>query len=304
MNRKNGIYAVIVSFNPNLDLLEAEYRSISPQVEKIVYVDNNSKNREGLKLWYAKKRDIEIIWLDDNEGIGFAQNTGIKLALKEGAEHIILFDQDSVVDDNLVECLYEMEQKCMEEGVNVGIIGPIYSSYDGRYDYPILSIEEGKLVQIPMDSFSEYKKVSHIIASGELIRRNVFDQVGLMREDFFIEYVDFEFCFRVALNGFSIVVTKKARMKHQIGDSQIMIGGRQIGIYMPFRRYFCCRNSVLLVKEKNIPKVFSKHYLKLSFGKFLVGCLYGPHRWLQFRYCIRGYMDGLRNISGKCMINS
>lgn len=299
---KHEIYAVVISYNPNINLLTAEYNSIASQVEKIIYVDNLSHNRNDIKMWLKDKEKATIIWMDENEGIGKAQNEGIKLALKEGASHIILFDQDSVVENSFVEELYNAEQQALKEGINVGITGPIYNSHDDNYAYPILSIENNKFIKIQVSSFSLYKEVSHIIASGELIRREVFEKIGLMREDYFIEFVDFEYCFRVAQYGYKIIVAKKACMNHQMGDNQIMIFGRKVGIYSPFRRYFSCRNSLLIQSEDIYPKIFRKHYLKLAIGKFIIACLYGPKRLIQMRYCICGFIDGARGIKGKCTI--
>lgn len=296
-------YAVIISFNPNIDLLTAEYNSIVPQVEKIIYVDNLSHNRNDIEIWLKGKEKASIIWLDDNEGIGKGQNEGIKLALKEGASHIILFDQDSVVADNFVSELYKAEIKAKNEGINVGITGPIYKSHDDGYGYPIISIENNRFIKIPIDSFHDYKIVSHIIASGELIRREVFENIGLMREDYFIEYVDFEYCFRAAKYGYKTIVSKNACMNHQMGDNQIMVLGRKIGIYSPFRRYFSCRNSLLIQRETIYPKVFRRKYLKLAIGKFIISCIYGPSRLKQLKYCLKGWYDGFHNNSGKCTIS-
>ena len=298
----HSIYAVVISFNPNIALLDAEYNSIAPQVKKIIYVDNFSKNREAVRDWGEKKNKAIVLYMNDNEGIGAAQNVGIRTALKEGASHVILFDQDSVVENNFVEELYNAEQRALNAGINVGITGPIYKSHDDNYAYPILSIENNKFTKIPVNSFSIYKEVSHIIASGELIRREVFEKIGLMREDYFIEYVDFEYSFRAAKYGYKTIVTKNACMNHQMGDNQIMVMGRKIGIYSPFRRYFTCRNSILIQRENIFPKVFRRHYLKLAIGKFMLSWIFGPNRLKQLKYCLKGWYDGILNNSGKCTI--
>ena len=145
-------------------------------------------------------------------------------------------------------------------------------------------------------------KVSHIIASGCLIRSEVIEKVGYLREDWFIGYIDFEYCFRAAQSGFVSIVAKDACMLHLMGDKQILIFGRKIGIYSPFRRYFDCRNTLLMQKEKVFPKALRHHYLKLIFGKMCVSLIYGPKRFAQFLYCLRGFYDGLRGRIGKCPI--
>ncbi len=295
------IYAVIISYNPDIPLLSREYDSIIPQVDKIVYVDNCSINKSEIHNWAMSKEKVCLINNDSNLGIGAAQNVGIKFALSEDVTHIILFDQDSVVESNFVDNLYKAESMAITEGLNVGLTGPIYRGYDG-FEYPICSIENNKFVRKSLDSFANYCKVSHIIASGSLIKREVFEKIGLLREEWFIGYIDFEYCFRAAKYGFVSIVTKKACMQHQMGDRQIFLCGRKIGIYSPFRRYFDCRNTLLIQKEKIFPKALRRHYLKLVFGKFGISLICGPKRLQQFRFCLRGFYDGLRGRVGKCSL--
>ena len=158
------------------------------------------------------------------------------------------------------------------------------------------------MVKIPQDEIGDYRQVTHVIASGSLIRREVFEQAGLMREDWFLGYIDFEFCFRAAEYGFLTIVTKNACMHHQMGDSQIVIQGRKVGLYSPFRRYFDCRNTLLIQRAETFPKVLRRYYLRLVFGKVIVSIIFGPYRLNQVKYCLRGFYDGLRGHSGKCSI--
>ena len=44
MEKKNKVFAVVISFNPDIHLLNAEYHSICNQVDGIFYIDNNSNN--------------------------------------------------------------------------------------------------------------------------------------------------------------------------------------------------------------------------------------------------------------------
>lgn len=292
------IVAVVISFNPNIDLLEKEYLSVIPQVEHIIYVDNCSQNREEVRAWAEKKGRALFVGLNDNEGIGFAQNVGIRKALEDGASHLIIFDQDTVVSDDFVQCLIQAESSALKTGVNVGLTGPIYRSYD-NYQYPVWSIEKEKLVKIPQEDIGDYRQVTHIIASGSLIRKEVFEKAGLMREDWFLGYIDFEFCFRAAQYGFKTIVTQNACMHHQMGDHQVVIFGRKIGLYSPFRRYFDCRNTILIQKEDIFPKVFRRYYLRLIVGKVIVSLVFGPSRLKQIRFCVKGFYDGMRGKTGK-----
>ncbi len=299
---KKVVYAIVVTYNPDIHLLEAEYHSISSQVDLIIYVDNGSENCADIKKWSIEKDKLSFIWLEDNEGLGVAQNAGIKRALDAGVSHIIIFDQDSVVAEDFVNILLSIENKAISEGIKVGLTGPVYRSYEDDYTYPVWSVDNGKLIKIPQKNINVYRTVTHIIASGSLIRREVLLEVGLMREDFFLGFIDYEYCFRAAQYGYKAIVTNKACMYHKMGDSQIVIHGSKIGLYSPFRRYFDCRNTFLIQREKSFPKVVRRYYLKLIFGKVIISLLYGPKRWQQFKYCLYGFYDGILGKTGNCCI--
>lgn len=149
---ENRIIAVIVTYNPNLRMLDEEYNSIVGQVSRLIYVDNYSNNHNELFAWAENKRNLQFVWLKSNEGLGFAQNIGLKKAFEEGASHVILFDQDSVIDSEYVDSIYKIEQLAITQGHNVGLSGPIYKSHDGGCFYPIVSIEKDEFTNVPLDS--------------------------------------------------------------------------------------------------------------------------------------------------------
>ena len=57
-----------------------------------------------------------------------------------------------------------------------------------------------------------------IISSGSLIHIDVFKKIGLFRDDFFIDYIDFEFSVRARLNDFQISLVKDAILYHKQGN--------------------------------------------------------------------------------------
>lgn len=286
-----------------MTLLDREFTAISNQVEHIIYIDNNSANRKDVIEWIQDKASkAQLILMPDNEGIGAAQNAGIKRALQDGASHVVIFDQDSVVDEGFVNALLRAEKNAIREGLKVGLTGPVYQSFDDVFVYPIRTLKNNRMGVIPFDSFDDYVQVSHIIASGSLIRREVIEEIGLLNEFLFIGYIDYEYCFRALSKGFVSIVTKNACMHHMMGDRQIKILGRKIGIYSPFRRYFDCRNTILIQKQKILPAVVCGYYRRLLYGKVFVSLLFGPDRLKQAKFMYKGFSDGIKNITGKCTI--
>lgn len=296
-----SVYAIVITFTPNIELLTKEYNSVVNQVDGIIYIDNHSKNLDDVLKWKSNKK-CELILLGDNLGIGKAQNEGIKRALSHGATHILILDQDSILPHDFVKGLYNAETLAIKNGIKVGLTGPIYKSINNSYTYPVTSIINNKFCTIPLSSFNHYCEVSHIISSGSLIRSHVFKDVGYLNEDFFVGYVDFEFCFRASQKGYKTIVSKDVCMNHMIGDKQINFFGKEIGIYSPFRRYFDCRNAIILQRLKYIPSAFRHHYLLYIIAKFFLSIVYGPQRLKQLRYCLKGFYDGVKGVTGKCTI--
>ena len=63
----------------------------------------------------------------------------------------------------------------------------------------------------------------HLISSGSLIRLDVFDKVGLMLEELFIDFVDIEWGMRAKKNGYICYIANNVLMKHSIGDKSVKI---------------------------------------------------------------------------------
>ena len=71
-----------------------------------------------------------------------------------------------------------------------------------------------------------------------LIKREVFDAVGLFDEDYFFSFEELDFCLRARRAGFAAVLDGTAVAYHE--------GGRSIGADSPLRLYFAARNHLLL----------------------------------------------------------
>jgi GT2 family glycosyltransferase len=71
-----------------------------------------------------------------------------------------------------------------------------------------------------------------------LVRREVFDHIGLLDESYFFSFEDIDFCLRAGAAGFTTACVQDARAYHE--------GGRTIGRRSPKRVYFGTRNHLRL----------------------------------------------------------
>lgn len=242
----NKIFAVIVTFNSNqLELME-QYSKLKHQVDKIIYVDNASK--EFPVLPNTDKNKFKIIYNNCNEGLAKAQNQGIKYALKQGASHILLLDDDSIPEINLVENLIKTESIYKKKGIKIGLIGSrIFDLHKNIFNNSGILFSGIKIKRLNIEDHPE--SVSYCIASGSLIPSSVLKDVGLMNENLFIDAVDVEWCLRAKWFGYQIIQANNAIIKHKLGNGN----KDKILSHSPLREYYIIRNNIFLSRQSYIP---------------------------------------------------
>lgn len=286
MNTSKVVYAVIVTYNPEMDLLNKQFSSLIDQVDGLVYVDNKSKE-ECLKL-LPSQPNIHLVYNDSNLGLAKAQNQGIKLAKEHGATHVLLMDQDSLASEHMVEYLLAAESKYLDKNIRVGLVGPLIR--DVLSNPPKVA---GALVfkglsfnRIAPDK--ETMEVSYCIASGSLIAVETFTAVGLMDERLFIDSLDLEWCFRAKAKGYEILLEPNAVLDHQLGNGE----DHKILSHSPIREYYICRNSMIIAKYRHIPLGY--RIRKFIFTPLRVfSAMVGGHT-AHFESGLKGFWDGLR----------
>jgi len=140
-----------------------------------------------------------------------------------------------------------------------------------------------------------------LITSGSLIATEALKEIGDMREDFFIDHVDIEWCHRARAHGFRLFGTSNARIFHRMGEASLRVwyfGWRYESAYPPLRTYYRIRNFVVLAKNPNIAVSW-----RIRNGWCWLGFLYsqiffGKSRLASLRMGLLGLWDGVRNKLG------
>ncbi len=110
--------AVVVTFNPEIELFKKNIAALSLQFERILVVDNHSDNIEEIKTASKIVPTIKIKELAKNLGIAAAQNFGLKEAVAAKINWLLLMDQDSVIPDNLIS----EYQKIIDNNEDIGLV--------------------------------------------------------------------------------------------------------------------------------------------------------------------------------------
>ena len=302
MNQFLKIHAIVVTYNPELDVLSREFELVIPQVDKIWLIDNASSS--SLATWVddmGLHDKLELVQMPDNLGLGAAQNAGIQLARAAGATHVLILDQDSQPMPDMVDRLLAASNQLQSAGVPVAAVAPVYadSATGPASGFVRLGwLDFKKQTVLPDQAVVE---ADFVISSGSLIPVSVLDDIGPMDESLFIDHVDTEWCLRAQSKGYKLFGVPGARMVHTLGDRRTRIWflrWRNVPYHSPFRYYYILRNSLLMQRRPYMP-------LKWRVAEFIrcvrVFCFYGlfaPQRGACLRMMLRGIADGLRGVSG------
>lgn len=292
-------YAVIVTYNPDLPILERQILAVKDSVGVIV-VDNLSSNVAGVATMIAGLglEDLHLLRNDSNVGLAMAQNQGITKAKELGASHVIIFDQDSIPEPGMVDALLRAETQLLARGEKVGAVGPLTYDPLTSVEYPITKYR-GPMIQRYHPVAGEITEATFIIASGSLIRMSVIDSVGGMLDKLFIDYIDVEWCYRAQARGFTVFVAADARMSHMIGDQRVKFFGRSISKHSPLRRYYLTRNSFLVLRLPHIPIGYKVREVTLNFARFVAFFYFSNERMKYLKYIRKAVHDGVCGKFGK-----
>ncbi len=289
--KKSDILAILVNYNGLNDTIEAvESLSQSSYIVDICVVDNNSANDEGRKL-QSLFDNVKVLLSSENLGFSGGNNLGIQYGLDSGYEYIMLINNDTIIDVDMVRNLRNFASKDI-----VTIPAMFYYSkpdilwYGGgkisRFKGVAYHIFEGKkLSQCTTDDCS--------FATGccMLIHRDILLDIGFLSDDYFMYCEDTDFSIRLLLSNRRIKFVPRAKLWHKVGASS---GGGT----SDFTLYYCCRNRLLYISKYR--KFFFFSALPYSILQLLVMSfkymLHFDHRW---KVGLKALLDFLKGVKGK-----
>jgi rhamnosyltransferase len=218
----------IVTFEPDLMMLRQNLAAICPQVDRVRVVDNGSSNGVDIAMLCADFHNVTIDRLPLNRGVAVALNRVTASARADGATHVLLLDQDSVAESDMVAKL------CMQSAPDVAIIAPRYVDRN----LPSRSCEISP----------EVNEVNNCITSGSLVRIDAWVGIGGYDERLFVDFVDFDFSLRLRQAGWRILSIRTAVLAHEIGQSKRRSRFTAYN-HSSFRSYHLARDMVVYSRK-------------------------------------------------------
>jgi rhamnosyltransferase len=239
---RGEVSAVMVTYHPDAEL-PARVNRILAEVGGLVVVDNGStEDAIGMLRAMAADPRVALMLNGANLGVGRALNLGIERAMASGARFVLLLDQDSVVHEGMTQTLLAVRAGYPEPD-RLAVIG---AGFDGS---ETLALPAAGAVAA---GARDYQEVESVITSGSLVPLAAHAVVGPFREEFFIDYVDTEYCFRARAKGFAVITTRESLMSHAIGaptHHSILGIDRWTSNHSPDRRYYMARNDTVMLRE-------------------------------------------------------
>lgn len=291
-----NISVIIVTFNPDINKLSSLLDFILFENINIIIVDNNSKNSDEIRGLLKKSSLIDVEVVGENKGIAYAQNLGIKISKNKNSDYVLFFDQDSSIDSNFISNLYLEFIDLKNKNINIAAIGPRFIDEKRKFYFPALKLNEYNLIEkINVENITTPKEVSVLISSGSLVSIESLSKIGVMREEFFIDFVDTEWCFRALSKGYKIFVSSSAIMKHSIGDDTIEILTFKIPVHSGYRRYYRIRNLFFMWKMTYIPKRLTFKLMLSNFFHQILLFVLKRNKLDYVKYYYKGVKDGIKH---------
>ena len=225
--------------NLNFDVLVIDNGSTDESPKQLrLFIENynRQKNRHGLKL--------EFIQNLENLGYAGGNNIGILKALENNADFIFILNNDTTIEENTIERLIHTI-----ESNDVAIVGPLIKENTQNNDGWV--IKGGKIQWLRSElkhktwntkpTTYNLQPNEYIPGAAMLVKKEVFEKIGLLPNEYFLYFEDADFCLRAQMAGFKI--------SHKVSSSTSKLGSSLLLRYH-FRNalYFNKKYSPLWVK--------------------------------------------------------
>ena len=283
-----SVCAVIVTYHPSAKMLES-MSNVLAQVQGLVVVDNGSNDDELGPLRVASQTlGFQLIENGENLGIAEALNQGVCWAKSRGYPWVILFDQDSGITDGFIDQMLA-SWKSHPDRERVGSIHPRYVDPETGIETVVPRASDDSPV-LPM-------------TSGALMPAWIFDRIGWFATEYFIDFVDWEYCFRMRAAGYLIADSRQATLLHAPGNpatTTILGYTFHPSHHSAMRRYYISRNCIVFYRKYFYS--FPRWVLSGVYGQLkdtIVSFIAEEDRARKFRSFLLGTWDGLTGRMGK-----
>jgi GT2 family glycosyltransferase len=283
---------VIINWNAAEDtercLLSVEAWAPSEELPSpSIWVVDNGSAGSGIEGLRVRHPEVRFVLSPVNRGFAGGSNLGIAAALAEGSGAVLLLNNDASLRDGDVVSMLEI----LSSDAGVGVVGPI--TWDGNR---LLSAggrdiaRSGPTHIRPSQPPSVPVEVDYVPGTAVLIRREVFDAVGLLDEDYFFGGEMADLCARARQLGFRSLIDPRARASHALERSS--------ALRETLHAYYVLRNRFLYIRKHHFARRRALYGLWTVRGVYSFAAAAARGRLRRARAIALGLADGLRGRFG------
>ncbi|HEY9896377.1 MAG TPA: glycosyltransferase family 2 protein [Candidatus Sericytochromatia bacterium] len=244
-------------------------RSLADEIDaipgsRVVVTDNASGDGSVEKIASAISENhwhdwVELMPLEQNGGFAFGNNAAIRpvLASAVSCPYVLLLNPDTVVRPGALKSLLTF----MNEHPEAGIAGSRLEDLDGspqhsafRFPSVISELDFGLRLGFVSKLLSRWSGVppiaddphetNWVAGASMIIRREVFEAIGLLDENYFMYFEEVDFCLRAHRAGWPCWYVPQSHVVHFVGQSSGVTDSKRPPKRMPTywfdsrRRYF------------------------------------------------------------------
>ncbi len=250
---------MIVTWEPDLGVLLKLVTALLAEHCPCRIIDNGSSNADALHeaALALHDRGLDVDRLPANIGLAAGLNRGLEQARREAFRYVLMFDQDSAIEAGFVSAMVDARARAAELSERpVAAIGPRLRAPDSGRRTPFLVFDRwwGRRDRVLREG-EPYYDTGLLVTSGTLLDLACLRHIGLMREDYFIDNVDLEWCFRATSLGYALVGTDRAVLHHHIGEASDhwLVRRGWLVKHGPRRCYYSTRNRFHLHHQPHAP---------------------------------------------------
>jgi hypothetical protein len=305
------VFVVILNWNRTEDTLQClkSVKSLKKgdYIAKVAVIDNGSDP----KLFSELKRNVtklnfppNILRLIRNEkNLGFAagNNVGIEYSLKNEADYILILNNDTVVDTNLINSFLEAGLRYPDGGIfspkiyfapgfefhknayHPSAIGKVIWSAGGEIDWKNVYGKNRGVDEVDRGQYDSGREIDYATGACMFVRSEVFEKIGLFDEKYFMYKEDEDFSLRAKKAGFKVVYTPSSYLWHKVARSSAI--GSELNDYFIARnrmlfgmQYAKVRTKLALLRESIRLLVSGRKWQKVGIRDYYLGN-FGKGNW-------------------------
>ena len=219
------LWCVVLSWNGRNDTLACLKSLLLSRYDglRIVVIDNASTDGSVAAVRSAFP-DIPIIENSENLRWAGGNNVGIRYAMEQGADYILLLNNDIEVDAEMIARLAQAASELPEAGILAPKIyyaaqpDVIWYAGGGVSLWRGLFWHDG-IREKDVGQFEKARDVDYITGCAMLIRRAVLEQIGELDERFYLYGEDVDYSLRAKASGYRLRLVPGATMRHKVSAS-------------------------------------------------------------------------------------